>query len=305
MKIRAWIQAFRPAAAVNVMLPLFLGGSLGYLLDEYESIPHLGLTFFLLFIYALLFQGTIVFLNDYADVEADRMNDLPSLFAGGSRVIQDQLLAPQDLKSKGLICAGGTIAIGALLSSVSMNGIPLLLTVLGLLLLYSYSFRPLRLNYRGGGEFLQVIGVAIILPIIGYTSMEANNFAGYWGDTINRLAEFMWNIRAYILFQSAAAIAITLPDIKGDIAANKNTLASKVGILPASIIAWLLMLIGILHIDYSEFQRTTGLLLLFPAITFYTLFKLKSSRRHLLIFTGCCLMLPAAIGCYALLILFN
>jgi 1,4-dihydroxy-2-naphthoate octaprenyltransferase/chlorophyll synthase len=42
------------------------------------------------------------------------------------------------------------------------------LGVVGLLLFWAYSFSPLKLNYRGGGEILETLGVGLLLPATGY-----------------------------------------------------------------------------------------------------------------------------------------
>jgi hypothetical protein len=41
------------------------------------------------------------------------------------------------------------------------------LALVGLGLLQAYSFRPLRLNYQGGGELLQAAGCGLVLPALG------------------------------------------------------------------------------------------------------------------------------------------
>ena len=48
----------------------------------------------------------------------------------------------------------------------------LLLAAVGLLLLWAYSFAPLRLNYRGGGELLEAAGLGGVMPLIGYAALR-------------------------------------------------------------------------------------------------------------------------------------
>ena len=48
----------------------------------------------------------------------------------------------------------------------------LLFAAVGLLLLWAYSFAPLRLNYRGGGELLEAAGLGGVMPLIGYATLR-------------------------------------------------------------------------------------------------------------------------------------
>ena len=57
--------------------------------------------------------------------------------------------------------------LSALMASYQRPFVPYL-GLAGLVVFAAYSFAPLRLNYRGGGEILEVVGVGILLPLTGY-----------------------------------------------------------------------------------------------------------------------------------------
>jgi len=124
--------------------------------------------FVLAFILALCAQWSIVLLNDYADREADAAHQqrFPELI--DPRVLVEGLLAPGQVLGAGLLAALGALAAGAALVVLYERFFALYLVGIGLVVLWAYSFAPLRINYRGGGEILETIGVGALLPVTGY-----------------------------------------------------------------------------------------------------------------------------------------
>ena len=211
LKITAWIQATRPPAQINLALPLIFGQLLAY---------KLVWVFFwdfalLLACYSLAMHLYIVFWNDWADQDADRHNQHPTPFSGGSRVLPDGLLAPRALFTAGAVAALAVLALGYLSTHYLDRPWTLLLFAAGTFLLWTYSIPPLRLNYRFGGEFLQALGVGVLLPQIGYY-IHANAFAA---------STFIF---PFFLHQLAIAIAFTLPDQDADKQSGKRTLATLI-----------------------------------------------------------------------------
>ncbi|MCA9632955.1 MAG: UbiA family prenyltransferase, partial [Myxococcales bacterium] len=145
--IFAWIQAARPLAAANIALPIAFGSALAYGDQRRFDLAALGLALG----FGVIDQLFIVFANDYADADADRLNTSYNLFSGGSRVIPQGKLSRRSLGRAALLMAAVLLIYGAsvaLLKHVSV-WFPLTLSALGLL--WAYSFRPVRLSYRGGG----------------------------------------------------------------------------------------------------------------------------------------------------------
>ena len=87
-----------------------------------------------------------------------------------------------------------------------------------LILLWMYSYRPLSLSYRGGGEVLQMLGVGVVLPLFGYYIQAGG------------LAQFPYQFLLFILpSQLACAFSTTLPDFRSDRMSRKRTLSVLLG----------------------------------------------------------------------------
>lgn len=212
MKLSNWVQAARPPAQINLALPLLFGQFLAFKQSGIFSWT----TALLLASYSLTMHLYIVFWNDWADHAADCYNETPSPFSGGSRVLQQGLLTPRALFVAGTLSAVLVFALGVLFTLYLDRPWTLLLFALGTLLLWAYSLPPLRLNYRGGGEFLQALGVGLVLPVVGcYIQADTP-------------AEFGF-ILPYCGHQLAVAIAFALPDAAADRAAKKRTFAAVIG----------------------------------------------------------------------------
>ena len=116
------------------------------------------------------------------------------------------------------------------------TAVGLSLAVLALGLLWAYSYPPLRLSYRGGGELLQMLGVAGVLPLYGYLAQGG------------ALEAFPWALTAMLLpTHLACAISTALPDEPSDRLGDKRTWAVHVGgeraawtILALNAVSWAL-----------------------------------------------------------------
>lgn len=89
---------------------------------------------------------------------------------------------------------------------------PVLLALSGIVLLWMYSYPPIKISYGGGGEFLQMIGVGIVLPLMGYFAFKGS------------LGNFPWELFFTILpTQLACAIGTAVPDAPSDAADHHHT----------------------------------------------------------------------------------
>ena len=216
----AWLQAARPLAQANLATPLLWGQAFAFSLTREISWPMLAAVA----VWGVLDQLFIVFSNDFADREHDGDR---TLFSGGSGVLQEGKLRPRDLAIGAATAFGllGVLTFGmALHSSLWL----LLLYVAAGALMWAYSFQPLRLSYRGGGEVLQGLGVGVVLPLVGFWA-QAPDSAVAWHDL---LPTFLLGV--------AGNITTALPDYESDSSANKRTLAVRVGTQRAMWIAWAL-----------------------------------------------------------------
>ena len=202
------------SSQLYLLLPIWLGQlwaeHLGYPLQS--GILYLTLTF------AFIDQLYIVFANDYADQEVDILNQNPTLFSGGSRVLVESKIAPQTLLRAAQIAALGCIIVGLAPTLLFDRPWSLAFAIVALGLLWAYSFRPIRASYRGFGVFLQTLGIAGVLPLFGFYAQAGT------------LEQFPWSALAVLaISQVSCAMATALPDIEGDKLGNKNTLAVALG----------------------------------------------------------------------------
>jgi 1,4-dihydroxy-2-naphthoate octaprenyltransferase len=213
--LSAWLKASRLPSQSYIALPLLLG-QLAAAQTTGRALDLGSLAWVQLF--GLFDQLFIVYANDFADQETDRNNRTATLFSGGSRVLVDRSLTPRAIGAAALACAAGLLSVSMGLATA--RGAPLLvpLAAAALALLWAYSYPPLRLSYRGGGELLQMIGVAGVLPLYGYLAQGGG------------LGRFPWALIAFLgPTHLGCAIATALPDEPSDRASEKRTLAVRVG----------------------------------------------------------------------------
>ncbi|MCB9566629.1 MAG: prenyltransferase [Myxococcales bacterium] len=251
--LAAWIQAARPLSQANIAVPLLFGQAVAF--ARYGAFDPL--IFALVAAFGVAIQLFIVFANDLADEEADRLNEGPSRFGGGSRVLQEGKL------SRGELLQGAAIALASALSAALFLSVhadrswmwvaPLIAAVL----VWIYSYPPLRLAYRGYGELVQGVGVGVVLPL---TAVYAQT-----GDlsitVIPPLAPaFMLGVAGNIL--------TSLPDHPADQAAGKRSYAVRYGQWQARRHAIELTLFASVlgHLVIPDFSRTIDLLFAAPAL---------------------------------------
>jgi 1,4-dihydroxy-2-naphthoate octaprenyltransferase len=212
MNVVAWLKAARLPSQSYIALPLLLGQVLAWRATGQWS----WWVFALVQGFGVFDQLYIVFANDYADRHDDPDNDTATIFSGGSRVLVEGSIAPRSLLIAAIAMAALALGTGVGLAvGWGRLWVPPL-QAMGLGLLWAYSYGP-RLSYRGGGELLQMLGVAIILPLVGWRAQA--------GDVAFPLELF-----AFLLpLNLATAICTALPDEPSDRRANKRTLAVTLG----------------------------------------------------------------------------
>jgi 1,4-dihydroxy-2-naphthoate octaprenyltransferase len=239
--IKIWLQAARLPSQSYIFLPLLLGQS--YVYFQTHSIDLV--SFFLIQGFGIANQLYIVFANDYADQEADKLNKTFTIFSGGSRVLVENKIKPSSLRNASFLMATLCILLSTASAVYTANWFLILLGMIALLLLQMYSYPPLQLSYRGGGEFLQMLGVGLILPLFGYLGQSGN------------LTHFPTQIiLPLLLINLACAMATSLPDLPGDKLANKKTFSVSLGIRNVKTIIVLLELVAyFLFISSAMIQR--------------------------------------------------
>jgi len=220
MRLAPWLKATRLPSQSYIFLPLLLGQAIALSLNRTLDTT----VFVYVHMFGLAIQLYIVFANDYADQETDRGNLTFTPFSGGSRVLVDGDLEPAAVRNAGTLMAFSSFAMGVVISISSHSLWPVLLSLSGVFLLWAYSYPPLEFSYRGGGELLQMIGVGIVLPCMGYVAQTGE------------LESFPWQLLFVVLStQLACAIGTAIPDEPSDRKSQKRTVAVLLGVPAARI----------------------------------------------------------------------
>lgn len=209
-KVKSWIQASRLPSQAYIFFPLLLGQAIAFKFTGEFNILILILVIF----FGIVNQLYIVYANDYADFEIDKINDTYNMFSGGSRVLVEGKIDKNELKKGIIITVLLNLATGIILNILYGRSYSIPIILFALFLLWAYSYKPIELSYKGGGEFLQAIGVGIILPLFGYYAQSG------------RLDNFpLIFIAVYIPIQIGCAFSTTLPDYPSDKLGSKKTFA--------------------------------------------------------------------------------
>ena len=209
--MKEWIQAARPLAHVNIVVPLLLGQVAAWHVtgrfDAWWLAAALG--------WGVLDHLFVIFANDYADREGD--TGRTTVLSGGSGVIPQGKLAAADLAAAAQVSAIGLMAYSCVLTYLGRTWTPFY-ALAALLLMWLYSFRPLRMSYRGGGELLQGIGIGIGLPSLGFYLQTSTVFAPGW---------VIWPTA---LLGVCSNVLTALPDFEDDLRAQKRTWPVRYGL---------------------------------------------------------------------------
>jgi 1,4-dihydroxy-2-naphthoate octaprenyltransferase/chlorophyll synthase len=155
-----WLLALKPASWPKLLVPAGLGQAIGVAVtgsvDPGGLVTGIGFT--------VLVLAAVVLLNDYGDQEVDALKRRLFPEACAPKTIPDEILEARSVLWAGL---GAVVAaLGVALAGQLFLPRPGLVVaaVVCLLLFWAYTFAPLRLNYRGGGEVLEMLGVGFALP---------------------------------------------------------------------------------------------------------------------------------------------
>jgi len=205
--LAAWVQAARPLAQINIVVPLVLGQALAF-----ATLGRFG--FGLMVVagwFGLLVQLVIVFVNDVSDQETDRANLTHARVSGGSRVLPEGKLSSAMLRAAARVTV---VALGVFSLTLALAGWPWMpaFAAAAVLLVWAHDHPPLRLAYRGHGELVQGLGTGVVLPLVGYYT-QAGTLAGFHWPALVPL----------VLLGYAGNILSALPDVPSDRASGKRT----------------------------------------------------------------------------------
>ena len=211
-------------AFLKLSRPHFLGGglllyALGALIARYQGYAidfHLyGLG--QAFVSAL--QLMVHYLNEYWDVETDRLNQNRTPFSGGSGLLADGTISKETVFTAAVACLA--VASGAAIWLILEYGVgpaAWALMVLMFLGAYSYSSPPFKLVNTGIGEVTASITVAGLVPALGHV-LQAG------------IPSFLVVLATapLVVYHFTMLLAFEFPDFLADEAAGKTTVLVRLG----------------------------------------------------------------------------
>ena len=161
-------------------------------------------------------QITAHYVNEHADVAADRLVENRTWFSGGSGVLVEELLPPSTaLRAAWLSTA---VALGAATVVTSYSVPAAVIGFVAIAVSWSYSKQPVRLVASGFGEISATLVVAGAVPLVGSFAQGGTPPPALW-----------WSIAVLIPIHLAMMLSFELPDLKTDAAAGKRVLAVRIG----------------------------------------------------------------------------
>ncbi len=211
-----WVYACKLKSWPKILVPFYLGNALGM---HYTESPSWSLLFVGGIATAL---GTvfIVLMNDWGDRRIDALKR--SMFPDGCspKTIPDQILPPRHVLFGGVIAGIAAsvliIAVGSLLLERSLTP---WFALLSCVFFIFYTLPPVQLNYRGGGELLEMLGVGAVLPW----------FMAYLQSGQFLIFDAVLILLSYSFLSLASAIASGLSDEESDRKGGKTTVVTTWG----------------------------------------------------------------------------
>jgi 1,4-dihydroxy-2-naphthoate octaprenyltransferase len=210
--IARWIFAAKPASWPKLLVPFVLGQAIGLAGAPSIRAFAIGLAFTVL---DLLF---VVFLNDYGDQKVDAIKRAMFGARSSKKTIPDGILSSRALLAAGILA--GVAACATAFVGQAWLARPWLgaLGILALAIFAAYTLPPFKLNYRGGGELLEMLGVGVVLPWIHAYLQSGSLFAP--GLAL---------LPGFALLCLSSAIASGLADERSDARGGKTTFVTKFG----------------------------------------------------------------------------
>lgn len=212
--LQRWVYALKPASWPKLFVPAFLGQSLGVSYSPgfgYEALGW-GLSF------TALGLAFIVLINDWGDRRVDLIKR--QMFPEGCspKTIPDRILAAHTVGLGGALFAVATLLSAAGAQLTLDRPFAFVAGLACMMIFVGYTLPPLRLNYRGGGELLEMLGVGVALPL----------YNAYLQAGVIPARSWPW-LAGFAALSLASAVASGLSDEQSDRAGGKRTLASTFG----------------------------------------------------------------------------
>jgi 1,4-dihydroxy-2-naphthoate octaprenyltransferase len=214
-KLIAFLRLTRPVFLLGGMLMFALGA----LVARYEGYPIDGRLYAVGQLFVTSIQLMAHYLNEYWDMEADRLNTARTFFTGGSGVLPEGGLSRETSLTAALVCvaAAGATALMLIFQYRVAPGAWVVL-LLGFLGAFYYSSPPVALAGSGYGELTTSLLVAGLVPALGHWLQAGRpNFL------------LVIATAPLVVLHYAMLIAFELPDFLSDEASGKRTMLVRLG----------------------------------------------------------------------------
>jgi 1,4-dihydroxy-2-naphthoate octaprenyltransferase/chlorophyll synthase len=227
---RAALAALKPASWPKLGVPMALGQVIGAL-DAGRLSPGALLVGLLFTLFDIVF---VVLVNDWADRDVDTLKRTLFPHSGSPKTIPDGLLAAAPVLAFGVVA--GVAAVATAVVGGRWLDLPWLAVggVAGVGFFVAYSLPPLALNYRGGGEVLEAVGVGLLLPWIGAYAQSRHVLP----------SGLLW-LAGFMALSFASAVASGLADEVSDRRGGKVTVTTRFGNAAARRIIESSVLVGV------------------------------------------------------------
>ena len=237
-----WMYALKPASWPKLLVPMLLGQGLGIAAGD-RRVALSGFVFGLLFtVLDLIF---IVLLNDWFDRDVDALKRRMFPQSGSPKTIPDGILPPWHLLCAGLLAAALAVVV-SLGAGLTLHPGLFPAGISCLVIFAAYSAPPLHLNYRGGGELLEMLGVGVALPWLNAYALSTRV-----------LFPELVCLAGFAVLSLASAVASGLSDEESDRRGGKRTIVTQFGnararfvveiLVPAGALVWLLTALAFPH----------------------------------------------------------
>lgn len=209
-----WIYALKPDSWPKLLVPTFLGQILGA--TSTGALDTIGVVLGLAF--TLTGLGFIVLLNDWGDRQVDTIKR--NMFPDDSspKTIPDHLITARSVGVAGIVFGLASLGVAATTEVVMGRPRAFEAGAACMAVFAAYTLPPIRLNYRGGGELLEMLGVGIALPIYNAYLQAGSVAPEVWPWVVG-----------FAFLSLGSGIGSGLSDEQSDRRGGKRTLASVFG----------------------------------------------------------------------------
>lgn len=164
-------------------------------------------------------QAMTHYLNEYWDVSVDAESATSTALTGGSGVLVDRLVSSRTAVAAAAACLAIALGLaGAATWLLDVGWAFVLVVTIAILGGWAYSSPPVRLVGRGVGELAVATISGGLVPTVGYLLQ---------GSTLQ--ADFARVVAPLVVLGFATSLSTALPDVEGDRAGGKRTLAVRLG----------------------------------------------------------------------------